>query len=846
MPKFSKYPKIQRFSPPYKKNCRIVEAAKGKMLSAQLKQLRFLNICHRIIRLSPRGGRQMQMTLAEFLFARNFSTSTKLLRKLSAPKPTGPVRRVPTARGGDDERQRRVERTSKKEDDPDGFWQAWKASDEYKEFKRQLMEPPKSFTELMGGKREDEERFSSKKEKKPVKAQKQMANEQKEEHGEKEENELKDFLPDNKLLRRLFFAFCLTFPFFVIHYWLKQRSDSLLLPNDPNSYFAILNQITWNNFVELIVPLGRVSSVQLKVSHGADRKVRYKKALVTVMQGARWPDGKPLPRMFFVNVPDISRVEQDIRKAEVDAGLPPERWSNIQWVEPGKIDLNNDLFMSVIIPSLVILAFFVLPIILFGRMMSGAKMGNFAESISTMMGHRLRIYDPALKSGKLKIKFRDVAGLHEAKVEVIEFVDYLRRPKKYTRLGARLPKGALLTGPPGCGKTLLAKALAAESSVPFININGTEFVEMIGGLGASRIRQLFKAAKSRAPCIIYIDEIDAIGRKRNSAHGNDEQEHTLNQLLVEMDGMDTAKGIVVIGSTNRPDMLDKALLRPGRFDRNVSVDLPTLIERRELFDLYLRKIKKDNRLTGISHRLAQLTPGFSGADIANVVNESAIHAATIQKKMVDIDDVDYALQKILAGPEKRSKVLVKEEREVVAYHESGHALVGWLLEHTEALLKVTIIPRTSAALGFAQYSPKDRKLFTREELIERICMMLGGRAAENVTFGRITTGAQNDLEKVTKQAQAMVKMYGMSDLLGPISFTPEPGVDDRSALFQLKPYSKKLGSIIDQEVSRIVSDAYFFTEKLLLENRHMLETLAHALLEQETLSYDDQTMSCQT
>uniref|UniRef100_A0A183C2A1 AAA domain-containing protein n=1 Tax=Globodera pallida TaxID=36090 RepID=A0A183C2A1_GLOPA len=781
------------------------------MLSAQLKQLRFLNICHRIVRLSPRGGRQMQMALAEFFFARNFSTSTKLLRKLSTPKPTGPVRRVPTVGGGDDERQRRVEKTSKKEDDPDGFWQAWKASDEYKEFKRQLMDPPKTFTEFMGGKREEEKRFSSKKEKKPVKAQKQMANEQKEEHGEKEENELKEFLSDNKLLRQLFFAFCLTFPFFLIHYWLKQRSDSLLLPNDPNSYFAVLNQITWNNFVELIVPLGRVSSVQLKVSHGADRKVRHKKALVTVMQGAQWPDGKPLPRMFFVNVPDISRVEQDIRKAEVDAGLPPERWSNIQW--------------------------------------------------STMMGHRLRIYDPALKTGKLKIKFRDVAGLHEAKVEVIEFVDYLRRPKKYTRLGAKLPKGALLTGPPGCGKTLLAKALAAESSVPFININGTEFVEMIGGLGASRIRQLFKAAKSRAPCIIYIDEIDAIGRKRNSAHGNDEQEHTLNQLLVEMDGMDTAKGIVVIASTNRPDMLDKALLRPGRFDRNVSVDLPTLIERRELFDLYLRKIKKDNRLTGISHRLAQLTPGFSGADIANVVNESAIHAATIQKKMVDIDDVDYALQKILAGPEKRSKVLVKEEREVVAYHESGHALVGWLLEHTEALLKVTIIPRTSAALGFAQYSPKDRKLFTREELIERICMMLGGRAAENVTFGRITTGAQNDLEKVTKQAQAMVKMYGMSDVLGPISFTPEPGVDDRSALFQLKPYSKKLGSIIDQEVSRIVSDAYFFTEKLLLENRHMLETvnaiiataqnhrfsqLAHALLEQETLSYDDQTMSCQT
>lgn len=284
-----------------------------------------------------------------------------------------------------------------------------------------------------------------------------------------------------------------------------------------------------------------------------------------------------------------------------------------------------------------------------------------------------------------------------------------------------MPKGAILTGPPGCGKTLLAKALAAESSCPFIVMNGTEFVEIMGGVGASRIRALFKEAKSRAPCIIYIDEIDAIGRRRNPqdaamSGGSSEEEHTLNQLLVEMDGMDTNQGVIVIASTNRPDILDKALLRPGRFDRHVSIDLPTVLERQELFDIYLKKIKLNGTYAQLSKRLAQMTPGFSGADIANVVNEAAIHAATNRHKMVDVADLSFAMDRILAGPEKRSKTLIKEEREVVAYHESGHALVGWFLEHTDALLKVTIIPRTSAALGFAQYSPRDKKLFTKEEV----------------------------------------------------------------------------------------------------------------------------------
>ncbi|KAL7071069.1 hypothetical protein ACQ4LE_009961 [Meloidogyne hapla] len=533
--------------------------------------------------------------------------------------------------------------------------------------------------------------------------------------------------------------------------------------------------------------------------------------------------------LSVVQVPDLRKFTEQVRNKEIELNIPPERWVDISWDRPNS--------WSFLVPVILLGIILCLPLLIAFRF---SKRIDLSEMFST--GQRFRIVDPTSKEGKknLKIKFRDVAGLHEAKREVMEIVDYLRKPQRYVQLGAKLPKGALLTGPPGCGKTLLAKALAAESSVPFINVNGTEFVEMIGGLGASRVRQLFKKAKSRAPCIIYIDEIDALGRKRqNENSGNDEMEQTLNQLLVEMDGMDSNKGVVVVGSTNRVDMLDKALLRPGRFDRHITIDLPTLLERKELFDLYLQKIKKENLLTGVSHRLAQMTPGFSGADIKNVINEAAIHAATAQKKMVKIADIDFALQKIVAGPEKRSRVLIKEEREIVAFHESGHALVGWLLEHTEALLRVTIIPRTSAALGFAQYSPKDRKLFTKEELFDRMCMMLGGRAAENVTFGRITTGAQNDLEKVTKQAQAMVKWYGMNELIGPISFFPGPGVDLRSADFTEKPYSKKLGNLIDQEIGKLVAEAYYATERLLKDNRDKLDVLAKALLERETLSYED-------
>lgn len=458
------------------------------------------------------------------------------------------------------------------------------------------------------------------------------------------------------------------------------------------------------------------------------------------------------------------------------------------------------------------------------------------------------------------VLFKDVAGLQEAKQEVIEFVDYLKSPERYQRLGAKVPKGALLLGPPGCGKTLLAKAVATEAQVPFLSMNGSEFIEMIGGLGAARVRDLFKEAKKRAPCIIYIDEIDAIGRAREGSGGgfgsmsSGESEQTLNQLLVEMDGMASKEGVLMLASTNRADILDNALLRPGRFDRHIMIDLPNVQERKEIFEKHLSGIVLEEPATKYSSRLATLTPGFSGADIANICNEAALHAARTSKKKVTTDDMEYAVERFVGGAEKRSHCLSPVERRVIAYHESGHALVGWLLKDSDVLLKVTIVPRTSLALGFAQYTPKEQKLYTKEQLFDKMCMALGGRAAESLTFNKITTGAQNDLEKVTKIAYAQIKQFGMNDRVGLVSFPQESG-DEMGD----KPFSKSLAGIIDQEARELVGRAYDQTEKILTENKdklkmvrflhsfsaifctktffHLLK-LAEALLERETLNYD--------
>lgn len=443
---------------------------------------------------------------------------------------------------------------------------------------------------------------------------------------------------------------------------------------------------------------------------------------------------------------DATRFEQKVRDVEKRLGV--REGVSISY------ERGNDLAGRILF-TLVATAF-VLALISRSRGFKGPiNMDGFTQ----MSRAKFTLVDPV--DGGKGVFFKDVAGLQEAKQEVIEFVDYLKKPERYQKLGAKVPRGALLLGPPGCGKTLLAKAVATEAQVPFLSMNGSEFIEMIGGLGAARVRDLFKEAKNRAPCIIYIDEIDAIGRQREgvgpmSGMSSGESEQTLNQLLVEMDGISSKEGVLMLASTNRGDILDKALLRPGRFDRHILIDLPNLQERKEIFEKHLSGIALEEKPQKYSGRLATLTPGFSGADIANVCNEAALHAARNVQKKVNVKNLEYAVERLVGGTEKRSHAMTPIERRTVAFHESGHALVGWMLENSDVLLKVTIVPRTSLALGFAQYTPKEQKLYTKEHLFDKMCMALGGRAAENITFTRITTGAQNDLEKVTKIAYAQV------------------------------------------------------------------------------------------
>lgn len=448
---------------------------------------------------------------------------------------------------------------------------------------------------------------------------------------------------------------------------------------------------------------------------------------------------------------------------------------------------------------------------------------------------KFTVVDPLIGDGK-GVKFNDVAGLKEAKVEIMEFVDYLKSPERFKALGAKVPKGVLLLGPPGCGKTMLAKAVATEASVPFLAMNGSEFIEMIGGLGAARVRDLFREARKRAPCIVYVDEIDAIGRKRSSqsfSGTTGEEEQTLNQLLVEMDGMSQREGIIMLASTNRADVLDRALLRPGRFDRHILIDYPTFEERKEIFEQHLKPIKLEKSPSEYATRMAQLTPGFSGADIANVANEAALHAARVNKKIVTAQDLEVAVERVVGGPEKRSSVVSPEERRMIAFHECGHALVGWLLPHTDALLKVSIVPRTTNVLGFARYLPSDRKLYSQEELYERMCMALGGRAAEALTFNHTSSGAQDDLAKVTKLAYSQVQVFGMDPVIGQLSF------DYEENKFGRKPFSRQLSNTIDVQARRLVGKAYMDTQQLLLENRDKLKIMAEALMAREVLNYQD-------
>ena len=446
---------------------------------------------------------------------------------------------------------------------------------------------------------------------------------------------------------------------------------------------------------------------------------------------------------------------------------------------------------------------------------------------------KAQIFD---KGSNVQITFKDVAGLEEAKVEVMEIVDFLKNPNKYRELGGKIPKGALLVGPPGTGKTLLAKAVAGEANVPFFSISGSDFVEMFVGVGASRVRDLFRQAKEKAPCIVFIDEIDAIGRARGKNVGfssNDERENTLNQLLTEMDGFGTNAGVIILAATNRVDILDKALLRAGRFDRQINVEWPELKERAEIFDVHLKNLKLDPKLD--RSFLAKQTPGFSGADIANVCNEAALIAARNNKKQVEKEDFLSAIDRIVGGLERRSKIITPTEKRTIAYHEAGHATVSWVLEHANPLIKVTIIPR-GKALGAAWYLPEERQITTKEQMLDEMASILGGRASEEMNFGKVSTGALNDLERVTKQAYAMVAYYGMSEQLGNLSFYDSTGQSDMALT---KPYSERTAQDIDSEVKAIVDGAYQRALETLQTHRDGLTQLAELLLEREVIFAED-------
>lgn len=529
---------------------------------------------------------------------------------------------------------------------------------------------------------------------------------------------------------------------------------------------------------------------------------------------------------YSINIGDLSKFEQFLTDTQKGAGFEEK-----DLIYPEYINRKN--YLGEILGWILPLAFFLILWMFLMRRMAGGGGSGGAGGIFSVGKSRAQIFD---KDTNVKLNFNDVAGLEEAKTEVMEIVDFLKNPKKYTQLGGKIPKGALLVGPPGTGKTLLAKAVAGEANVPFFSISGSDFVEMFVGVGASRVRDLFKQAKEKAPCIVFIDEIDAVGRARgrNPNFGsNDERENTLNQLLTEMDGFGTNMGVIILAATNRADILDRALLRAGRFDRQIHVELPDLKEREAIFKVHLRPIKLEKDFDIVF--LAKQTPGFSGADIANVCNESALIAARKNKKVVEKQDFLDAIDRIVGGLEKKNKIISLVEKKTIAYHEAGHATVSWLLEYASPLVKVTIIPR-GRSLGAAWYLPEERQLTTREQILDEMAYALGGRAAEQLVFGKISTGALSDLEKITKQAYAMVSFFGMSEKVGNISFYDSTGQSDFGFT---KPYSEKTAELIDREVKDIIDESYARALEVLKKNIKGLTVLAELLLEKEVIFGED-------
>ncbi|MBO6025134.1 MAG: ATP-dependent zinc metalloprotease FtsH [Bacteroidales bacterium] len=536
-------------------------------------------------------------------------------------------------------------------------------------------------------------------------------------------------------------------------------------------------------------------------------------------------DGTTSAPSYIYKIGSLERFEEMVETVQKEKGIAnPVYINNVE----RKSWLSD--FLIGWLPFIILIVVWIVIMRGMGRGIGG---GGGAGSIFNIGKSRAQLYD---KNTSVNVTFKDVAGLEEAKVEIMEVVDFLKNPEKYTKLGGKIPKGVLLVGPPGTGKTLLAKSVAGEANVPFFSLSGSDFVEMFVGVGASRVRDLFNNAKSKAPCIIFIDEIDAIGRARGKSAitgGNDERESTLNQLLTEMDGFGTNSGVIVLAATNRADILDKALLRAGRFDRQIYVELPDIVGRREIFEVHMRGLKLADDVD--KEFLAKQTPGFSGADIANVCNEAALMAARKGKEMIDKQDFLDAVDRIIGGLEKKNKIITADEKKVIAFHEAGHATTSWLLQYAHPLVKVTIVPRGNS-LGAAWYLPEERQITTKEQMYHEMVATLGGRAAEQVVFGQISTGALSDLEKVTKQAFAMVTYYGLDDEIGNRSYYDSTGQQDYSLT---KPYSEKTAETIDQQVSKIIEKAYQEAISILTQHRDGLTELANKLIDKEVIFGED-------
>jgi cell division protease FtsH len=625
----------------------------------------------------------------------------------------------------------------------------------------------------------------------------------------------------------------------------EKKPDKNIKPKfNSNWIFAILavSVILFNFlFTGNTVPKASTSKIkEMIASRDIEKITVVNKELAKIflkkeaIESGRYPEvpkpgkgfGLSVPKPHFTyNIGDISTFEPFIIEEQKNAGI-----SEKEFIYPDYVNEKN--YFLEILGWILPFAFLIILWMFLMRRMSGGGAGG-AGGIFSVGKSLAQIFD---KDTNIKLNFNDVAGLEEAKTEVMEIVDFLKNPKKYTQLGGKIPKGALLIGPPGTGKTLLAKAVAGEANVPFFSISGSDFVEMFVGVGASRVRDLFKQAKEKAPCIVFIDEIDAVGRARgrNANFGsNDERENTLNQLLTEMDGFGTNMGVIILAATNRADILDRALLRAGRFDRQIHVELPDLNEREAIFKVHLRPIKLEKNFD-VSF-MAKQTPGFSGADIANVCNESALIAARKNKNVVERQDFLDAVDRIVGGLERKSKIISLVEKKTIAYHEAGHATVSWHLEHASPLLKVTIIPR-GRALGAAWYLPEERQITTREQILDEMAYALGGRAAERLIFGKISTGALSDLEKITKQAYAMVAYFGMSEKVGNISFYDSSGQSDMGFT---KPYSEKTAEVIDNEVKLIIEESFLRALEVLNENMKGLTELAELLLEKEVIFTED-------